>query len=360
MKFRYSPEYLKLFREERSMVGYRRAAIKGLSYYIPAEKLTNAQLAREFQDWGVEKIYEKTGISLRGVAGPDECASDLGVAAAKKLFETVVCNREEIQFLLFCTQSPDYFLPATACIVQNRLGLKTSCGALDFNLGCSGFVYGLALAKSLIESGIVENVLLITAETYTKFINPRDKSVRTLFGDGAAATFITAIEAEEEAIGPFVFGTDGRGAKKLIVPAGGLRLPWSPGIAMKKDDGAGNFRSAQDLFMDGPAILNFTLKAVPKVLKQLLEVSSMTLEEMDYFVFHQASRFMLERLRDKIKIPREKFCINMESYGNTVSATIPMALEIELQEGKIKNGDKVVIIGFGVGYSWAAAIIRFL
>ena len=336
------------------------AVIRAISSYLPTQKLTNEQLAREYQDWGVDKIFEKTGIVERSISGPNECASDLGIAAAHKLFATGVCNPEDVDFLLFCSQSPDHFLPATACIVQDRLGLKTSCGALDLGLGCSGFIYGLALAKGLIQTGAAGNVLLITAETYTKFIHPRDRSVRTIFSDGAAATLVTNVPDGEDAIGPFVFGTDGRGATKLIVPAGAFRMPATPETAIVKDDGTGNFRSAQNLFMDGPELFNFTLKVVPELVRRLLEKSQMVLDDVDYFVFHQANRFMLEQLRKKIKIPADKFCINMESYGNTVSATIPMALEIASAQKRIKRGDNVMLLGFGVGYSWGATIIRYI
>jgi 3-oxoacyl-[acyl-carrier-protein] synthase-3 len=335
-----------------------KAVIKAITSYLPENKLTNEALAKEFQDWDVKKIYEKTGIAIRSIAGSNECASDLGVAAAEKLFEKGICNPEEIEYVLFCTQSPDYYLPTTACIIQERLELKTSCGALDFNLGCSGFIYGLSLAKGLIETGQARNVLLITADTYSKFIHPLDRSVRTIFGDGAAATFIAASALENEAIGPFVFGTDGRGADKLIVQAGGMRIPINQETAVAKDDGAGNMRSAQNLYMDGPEIFNFTLKEVPLAVAHLLEISSRKIDEIDYFIFHQANSFMLECLRKKLKIPKDKFCINMESYGNTVSATIPMAMELALEKGEIKAGDKVMLVGFGVGYSWGATLVR--
>jgi 3-oxoacyl-[acyl-carrier-protein] synthase-3 len=336
------------------------AVIRAISTYLPSRKLTNAQLAEEYEDWGVEKIFEKTGISERRIAEPGECASDLGVAAAQKLFASGACVPEAIDVLLFCTQTPDYFLPATACLVQDRLGLRTNSGALDFSVGCSGYVYGLALAKALIENGMADNVLLITADTYTKFLNPTDRGVRTIFGDGAAATLIAANPGNEAAIGPFVFGTDGRGADKLIVPAGGSRLRPSPATAREKDDGTGVFRSAENLYMDGPEIFNFSLRVVPQVVRQLLEKTRMKPEEVDYFVLHQANRFMLEHLRRKIKIPAEKFCINMDSYGNTVAATIPMALEIALGQKLIKPGDRIMLVGFGVGYSWAAAMANIV
>jgi 3-oxoacyl-[acyl-carrier-protein] synthase-3 len=244
--------------------------------------------------------------------------------------------------------------------MQHRLGLSTSCGALDINQGCSGFIYGLSLAKGLIESRIVTNVLLVTAETYSKFIHPKDRSVRTIFSDGAAATLITAIESDDECLGPFILGTDGRGAQQLIVPAGGLRMPLSPETAVERDDGSGNIRSHQNLFMNGPEIFTFTLQTVPVAVAQLLQKAGMRLEDVDFFVFHQANKFMLEHLRKKLKIPPEKFCLNLESYGNTVSSTIPMALQTARGRGQTQTGDKVMLVGFGVGYSWAASMIKLI
>lgn len=339
-------------------MGNSRAVIKAIRSFLPAGKLTNEQLAAEFADLEAEKILEKTGIAVRHVAATDECASDLGVAAARHLFESGACAPGEIDFLLFCTQSPDYFLPTTACTMQERLGLRTDCGAIDFNQGCSGYVYGLSLAKSLIETNMAANVLLITADTYTKFINPRDRTNRTLFGDGAAATLVGQVESDGELIGPFVFGTDGRGAQQLIVPAGGARQPVNAEALIEKEDDKGNWRSDSNLYMNGGEVFNFTLRTVPQALNQLLQKCGTNLDEVDFFIPHQANKFMLERLRGKLKIPAEKFYMNMELCGNTVSSTIPIALENALQQGQVKTGDKVALIGFGVGYSWAATMIE--
>jgi len=333
------------------------AAIKAITYHLPSQKLTNEQLAQEFQEWGIEKIYDKTGIAERRVADINECASDLGVLAAEKLFNTNGCTKDEIDFLIFCTQTPDYFLPTSACLIQDRLGLSTSCGAIDINLGCSGYVYGLALAKGLIETDLSNNILLLTADTYTKLIHPEDKSVRTLFGDGAAATLISG-DGEIESIGPFVFGTDGRGVDKLIVPAGGFRLPLSSETAVETQDASGNVRSAQNLYMDGPEIFNFSLREVPKAVNQLLEKSKLTIDDVDYFIFHQANKFMLEKLRNKIKIPLDKFCINLETVANTVSTSIPLALSLDYENILIKKGSKIMLVGFGVGFSWGACMIQ--
>ena len=334
-----------------------KAIIKTIHSYFPSTILTNEQLTQEFPDFWV-KSFESTGISERRIAAADECASDLGVMAAQELFASGVCAPSDIDFLLFCTQTPDYFVPASACIMQDRLGLPISCGALDFNLGCSGFVYGLALAKSLIETNLAENVLFIAGDTLSKIINPKDRGVRILFGDGASATLISASDRQDEAIGPFVFGTDGKGAKNLIIPAGGMRCRPTPETGVPRDDGTGNFRSQQELFMDGAEIFNFSLQTVPKAIHQLLEKSGMTLDEVDFFVFHQANKFMLEALRRKLRIPKEKFSINLELFGNTSSPSIPMALEVALAQGQVEPGARVMVVGFGVGYSWAAGMIR--
>ena len=337
-----------------------KAAITAIATYLPKTLLTNDQLSGELGNWSSAQILDKTGIAVRHIAAPDECSSDMGVSAAGKLFESGACAPSDIDFLLFCTQSPDYYLPASACLIQHKLGLRTDCGALDFNQGCSGFVYGLAMAKSLIESSLVRNVLLITAETYSKFLNQRDRSVRTIFGDGAAATLIQSIESNTDLIGPFVFGTDGRGANNLIVPAGGLRQPISKDTAIEHEDEGGNWRSAQDLYMNGPEIFNFTLQSVPKAVSILLQKIGYDIDQIDYFVFHQANKFMLERLRSKLRIAPEKFWLNMELVGNTVSSTIPIALNGAIQQNKIRPGDHVMLVGFGVGYSWAGAMIKII
>ena len=335
-----------------------RAAIAAIRSYLPSGKLTNEQLAREWGDWDARKIFDKTGISERPVAGAGECASDLGVAAAKRLFEDGLCRREEVDYLIFCTQSPDYFLPATACLVQERLGLGTHCGALDINQGCSGFVYGLSLAKGLVETGVASKVLLITAETYSKYIHPDDRGVRTIFGDGAAATLVSPVESQSELIGPFVLGTDGRGACRLIVASGAARQPRTSQAPLANPDELNANRAAEYLYMDGPEILNFTIREIPGLVSRLLNRAALQMDHVSYFVFHQANKFMLEHLRKKLRIPEQRFCVNLERCGNTVSSTIPLSLQALLEEGRIAPGDRVMLVGFGVGYSWAAAMIQ--
>jgi 3-oxoacyl-[acyl-carrier-protein] synthase III len=334
------------------------ASLKAISYYLPENILTNEDLIREFPEWSVEKISEKTGIKQRHIADENTFSSDLGVLASQKLFEEHSIDPKSIDFLLFCTQSPDYYLPTTACIVQDRLGIPKASGALDFNLGCSGYVYGLSLAKGLIETGAAKNVLLVMAETYSKFIHPKDKSVRTIFGDAASASLVTLDEnAEKEAIGSFVFGTDGRGANNLIVKTGGMRYPDK--INESETDEFGNMHDQNSLYMAGSEIFIFTLGIVPKTLKDVLAKANLEQDDIDLFVFHQANQYMLNALCKKLKVPEEKFFIHMENCGNTVSSTIPIALYHAQKEEKIKAGSKVLIMGFGVGYSWAGAVLQF-
>jgi 3-oxoacyl-[acyl-carrier-protein] synthase III len=339
------------------------AAIRAVEYHLPEGVLANKELAQAFPDWTMAKIAHKTGILQRHLAAPDECASDLAFAAGRKLFASGVCRPDEIDFLLFCTQSPDYFLPTTACILQDRLGLPTTAGALDYNLGCSGFVYGLGLAKGLIETGQAENVLLLTAETYSKFMHPHDRGVRALFGDAAAAVLVQGrVDAAGDGlpwIGPFVYGTDGKGRENLIVQTGGSRRPVREHTGNRPPDEAnGSARFPDNLYMNGPEIFTFTLSAVPQAVGQLLARAEKTIEDVDLFVFHQANRFMLDHLRQKLKIPSEKFVVALSHCGNTVSSTIPIALKEAAGQGQLTPGQLVMLVGFGVGYSWGATFIR--
>ena len=335
------------------------ARIRAIRYHLPEPVLDNPALGAVFPDWGADKILEKTGISERHIAGEGECASDLGVRAAARLFEEAGIDPGSIDYLLFCTQSPDHFLPTTACIMQDRLGLRTGVGALDFNLGCSGFIYGLGLAKGLIETGQASRVLLITAETYSKHIHPEDRSVRTLFGDAAAATLLEAAEAPGPLLGPFLYGTDGRGAKHLIVPTGGFREPRTAQSALPATDEFGNTRSPDNLFMDGPEIFKFTLEAIPALVRDTLAKAGLELDDLDHYVFHQANAYMLNFLRKKIKIPAGKFPQEFAFCGNTVSSTIPIVLAEMVRKGTLLPGQKVMLVGFGVGYSWGAALCEW-
>jgi 3-oxoacyl-[acyl-carrier-protein] synthase III len=329
------------------------STIKSIEYHLPGTVITNNDLEKEFADWSASKIEKKTGIRERHVVKPNETSLNLALAAGEKLLAGY--DRKRIDYLLLCTQSPDYFLPAGACLLQHKLGLRTDIGAFDFNQGCSGFIYGLSTAKGLIAGGIAGNVLLITAETYTKFINPKDRGNRTIFGDGAAATIIE--RSDNSGILNFVLGTDGSGFQNLIVPAGGMRIKFDHS-APEITDNNGNTRTDNDLFMNGPEIFNFTIESVPKLFSKTLEINKLSLEEIDYVIFHQANKYMIGYLKEKIGIPDNKFYMNMLTTGNTVSSTIPIALKNCIADGTVKPGNKILLCGFGVGYSWGATVIQ--
>jgi 3-oxoacyl-[acyl-carrier-protein] synthase-3 len=339
------------------------AVVRAIEYELPEATLTNADLAAQFPEWRIDRTFAKTGIERRHIAGPEECASDLAVRAAAKLLSGGAVAAGEVDFLLLCTQSPDYFLPTTACLVQDRLGLPTSAGALDINLGHSGFVYGLGLAKGLIETGQARNVLFITAETYSKYLHPEDRATRPIFGDAAAATLIRGIDEPcgpaGPRVGPFLYGTDGRGAENLIVRAGGARRPRSPESSRAARDEAGNLRVDDRLYMNGPELFAFTLREVGPAVQRLMARSDTAIDSIDLFVFHQANRFMLEHLRSQLGIPEEKFVLALADCGNTVSSSIPIALKEAQAVGALRDGHRVLMIGFGVGYSWAGALLRW-
>ena len=321
------------------------AAVGPVAVHLPETVETNEQLGAEFPKWDLDLIYEKTGIRRRHVAASHECASDLGVAAAKRLFAEHDIDPESIDFLLFCTQTPDYPLPTTACMVQHRLGLRKSCGALDFNLGCSGYVYGLSLAEGLICSGAASRVLLITAETYSKYIDAADRSLRTIFGDGAAATLVDAVD--QPTLSGFSFGTDGSGADMLMLTRSGTRNGTS-GLKPRK-----RHRWPSDLYMDGPGLIYFTIEMIPGLISDVLSRAGIEQDDVDVLLMHQPTRMLLERLRDELGMDENKIPMVLEGCGNTVSSTIPLVIEALRGQGRLKPGTQTMMIGFGVGLSWA-------
>lgn len=328
------------------------AYIKAISYYLPEKVLSNEDICRQFPEWPTAKIAQKVGIIERHISAINETAGDMAIHAAEKLFAEHPVNKNDIDFLILCTQSPDYFLPSTSCVLQDKLGLRKDIGAFDYNLGCSGFVYGLAVAKGLIVAGIATNVLVLTSETYTKYIHPRDKGNQTIFGDAASATLVSKDGWGE--IGDFVLGTDGSGADELIVKSGASRHPLSYNDT-RFDDG-GNPISSDHLYMNGGEIFTFTIEKVPMLINQTLSKNKLVRSDIDLYVLHQANKYILDFLRKKIEIPEEKFYLNMEHVGNTVSSTIPIALADSTS--RISTPYNILLAGFGVGLSWGATIIK--
>jgi len=331
------------------------AYIKAISYYLPEKIVTNEELLQEFPEWSVDKVAAKVGVNSRHLAAEDETATDLAERAACKLFAENNISPTEIDFILLCTQSPDYCLPSSACILQNKLGIPTSAGAFDYNLGCSGCIYGLAVAKGLIAGGIANNVLLLTAETYNKYLHSSDKSNRSIFGDGASACLISTEGIAE--IGEFVLGTDGSGANNLIVKTGGARYHFPTGASMIDDEGHECYDDY--LYMNGGAIFNFTLETVPVLVKQILDKNNIDRDEVDYYLFHQANKFMLNTIRKICVLPKDKYYVNLETTGNTVSSTVMIGLKDCIDSGVIHEGMYVMCAGFGVGLSWGGVMLKF-
>jgi len=330
-----------------------------ISYCLSSKPITNKDLETDFDGITADAIFAKTGISTRFQTEGDILASDLGVLAAKKLFKEHNIQKETIDYLIFVSSCLDYKSPTTACVLQDRLGLNTAIGAIDILHGCTGFIYGLSAAKGLIATDQAEKILLITADSPTKLVHPEDLELLSIFSDGAAATLVTHQNSKVSGkIGKFVFGTDGIGAKNLMSTRSGMRNPTDANW-FKENKAIPSGLKWGKLEMNGSQIFIFSIRTVPKLVNNILSKENLAIEEIDLFVFHQANGVMLDFLRSKLRIPKKKFYLNIENKGNTVSATIPIALKDAFSEGLITKGCKVLIAGFGIGYSWGGTVIRY-
>lgn len=330
------------------------AALRAVATYVPPTVVDNDRLNREFAPEIVDRIAAKTGIDRRHVVD-GETASDLAVAAAERLLAENAVDRESIDYLLLCTQTPDFSLPSTSSLVHERLGLRASAGAIDVGVSCSGYVYGLGLAKGLIESGQATTVLLLTSDTLTRYLNPADRQLRTIFGDGASASLVTA-SATSPALTGLAYGTDGSGVKDLIATGGGL-ADASELAPAAMPEARGLVPSGRDLHMNGPAIFTFALRVVADVVRESLDRAGVDMADVDAFVLHQSNAFLLETLRKKLDIDPARFVVEMSDVGNTSSSSIPIAVEAALAKGRISRGQKVVFAGFGAGLSWGAVVV---
>ena len=324
------------------------AAIGPITVHLPERIESNEDLKVDNPKWDVDLIASKTGIYSRHIAAPNECSSDLGVKACEKLFAEFEIDPASIDFLLFCTQTPDYPLPTTACLMQDRLGLPTHCGALDFNLGCSGYVYGMSICDGLIRSGAAKRILFVTAETYSKLIDKKDRSLRTIFGDGAAATLVES--HEQQSLSAFKFGTDGKGANTLLATENGFRNSEDAIQSRHRR------RWDSDLYMDGPALINFTIGSIPDLLNNILTEANMAKEDVGYYLMHQATLKMLSQLQQAINVEEEKVPILLRDLGNTVSSTLPILIKQMRDKGDLTAEMKNLLVGFGVGWSWAGCV----
>ncbi|MCC6691126.1 MAG: ketoacyl-ACP synthase III [Bacteroidia bacterium] len=338
-----------------------KAFIRHITYHLPELKLTNAELCKQFPEITEEEIYKRTGVKVRRIAlnendrSKDKSGSDLAYECTLKFFQEHKVNPETIDFLLFCTVGLDYKIPATASILQHRLGLPKQIGAIDIPMGCTGFVNGLSLSKGLVETGQATNVLLLTAEVPSYVIHPNDLELKMLFGDAAAATLIQGKKNSKAQIGSFVFGSDGSGANHMRVKASGVREPISETWLNEYKSALGMKYGLME--MNGKEIFIFALKVVPAMIDRLLKKEGLVKDEIDLFILHQANGFLLETLRKKMGIPEHKFFVYIEAVGNTVSASIPIALTEAMRMGRVKKGNKILLAGFGVGFAWGGTII---
>ena len=329
--------------------------LNGISCAVPEKTSIIAGECLDYDTEEIEKICKNTGVRRRHIAALDQCTSDLCYTAATKLLKALKWDPETIDVLILVTQTSDYLLPATSCSLQQRLGISTGCAAFDVNLGCSGYVYGLWMMSSLLAAGRLRRGLLLAGDTISRICSPQDRSTKFLFGDAGSAT---TMEWDESAPAMhFRMGTDGSGGNHLIVPAGGFRYPHSPSTAKRKVREGDNIRSDEDLFMNGAEIFSFSLKQVPPLIKGVMENSSWSMDEVDAFVMHQANSFMLKHLGKKMKLPEEKVVIALEDFGNTSSASIPLALNTNLMPNLIRKKQNLILAGFGVGYSWGAVAL---
>ncbi|NND54699.1 MAG: ketoacyl-ACP synthase III [Gammaproteobacteria bacterium] len=338
------------------------AVIRGIAIHLPEDVLTNEDLDAQFPEWEMDKIAAKNGIQQRHIVAEDQTGLDLAEAACRKMFAEGITapngaaqgdiDPADIDALIYCTQAADYLMPTNACILQHRLGLPTTTMAFDFNLGCSGWVYGLSIAKGFISTGQAKRVLLVTTDVYSRWIREDDRSIRSLFGDAACATLIEAGDSATTGghIRECVYGTDGSGAANIVVTGAGMS-------GAPLDERSANRGDGPTMFMDGPEVFRFTLAVVPKLMQQLYEKSGESVDSIDQFILHQANKFMLEHLRRKLKLPKEKFILELADVGNTVSNTIPIALGRAYRDGRVQSGQTLALVGFGVGLSWGGVIV---
>lgn len=332
--------------------------IGDIAYYLPKRIVDNAELSLRYEGWDEEKIFEKTGIRCRHVVD-DEYVSDLAVKAAQKLFEKGAVSPQEIEILALCTQTPDYAFPATAYLVQERLSLPERCLVFDFNQGCTGFISGLSIVGSMLHAGFARKALLITSETYSRWCHPMDKGVTTIFGDGAAAVYLR-MGFHEGGIGPFWFGTDGKGFKHLTVPVSGAhQFPYATQAYKEQKDNSGNVRTALNLYMNGPELFRFAINTVPSMVRNILSMAKKEMNDIDKFIFHQANAYILRNIQRKLAIPDKKMIYDLKDIGNTVSASIPIAIERAYERKEISPGERLLLVGFGVGYAWSGTMLTW-
>jgi 3-oxoacyl-[acyl-carrier-protein] synthase-3 len=322
--------------------------IRGIAATVPRQKVRLADLTDEFGDTDITRITKTTGIETVRVAPDDVCASDMAELAAEELLASLDFDRADIGGLIFASHTPDYLMPATSCLLQDRLGLRNNLAAFDIPYSCSAFVYSVIQAGLLINGGMADHVLVLVGDTMVRQTNPADRALRMVLGDGSAAALISRGDHQAD-VRAF---TDGSGAKSLIIPAGGARKPRSEETAEVDTDDDGNGRSADNLYMDGTAILRFAVDRVPAMVDDLLATRGWSKDDLEYVFFHQANGFIVDYLRRKMKLTHEQVPVHLRDFGNTGPASIPLAICEQLADADTMP-ERIVLAGFGVGLSWA-------
>jgi 3-oxoacyl-[acyl-carrier-protein] synthase III len=340
--------------------GTARATINDISVALPSQVQTNDEFAEDLGESKYALLVRNTGVLRRHIAAAEQTALDLGEEACRKLLARHPKLQEEIDTLIFCTQSPDHIIPPNACILHGRLGLNASVAAFDLPHACSAYVYAIHLARALVAAGSAANLLIVTADTYSKFIHPLDRSTRVLFGDAGAATWIGTSGSDDRGVLDVVCGTDGRLFEKFVIPAGGCRRPLSDFVRMQEQrDSSGNVRSPANIQMAGGDILSFVASRVPAHVNDVLARNQLTLDAIDWIIFHQASSVVLDTLTAMLDADPAKVLRHLEDIGNTVSASIPATLRAALDNNLIQSGQLLLLCGFGAGLSWGSALVRW-
>ena len=336
-----------------SKITFHGVGIKALCACVPPDVVYNKDLGYLIPEEEIDKTINNIGIEERRIAAPDVMASDLCFKAARRLMADNGIEPDSIDVLLFMSQTADYRIPATSCLLQHRLGLPKETLCFDISLGCSGYLFALSTAFAYASMDGVNRVLLLDGETFSKIVNRRDKVDWPLYGDAGTATLI---EKGDYGDATFMLNTDGSGENTLKIHAG-MRHPVTPDSCVEREREDGNIRTDLEVFMDGMDVFNFAISKVPKSVKALLSETGKTMDDVDYLVFHQANRFMMDFFVKKLKISPERvpYCIN--KYGNTSSASVPLTISSELS-GKLHGSHTVVLSAFGAGLSWGAAIMQ--
>ncbi|MGJ8652208.1 MAG: 3-oxoacyl-[acyl-carrier-protein] synthase III C-terminal domain-containing protein [Opitutaceae bacterium] len=337
---------------------FSQVSIRGIVTCVPP---TEKRIDDEVELFGgnekqIARLKKTIGLDCRRVVDTGTTTVDLCRTAAHHLLKASNIGADQVDAVICVTQTPDYPQPCNAAVLHGQLGLRTDCAALDVNLGCSGYVYGLWLAHMMVSAGGCERVLLLAGDTISRLAHPKDRAVAPIFGDGGSATLVE--RSTDAANAWFSLETDGSGFDKLIVPAGGYRNPCSAETAEEIEDEGGNIRTPENLFMDGAEIFNFSIQVEPRAVKEMLEYAELEIENVDHFVFHQANRYILTNIAKRLKIDVAKVPMQtVERYGNQSSASIPSAICGELSEYVIDGSRRVLLSGFGVGLSWASTIL---